>query len=207
MSKKKKKNKYFESYNLSGKKGKKGKGNKKDLKKSMKKTKTVHPTLTKKDGRVMRKELEKPLKVDKDFTKNRTRCNHADGTLSAQEYRSKYPGKAEAYTPMLQTMIDLYGEENIRICDRCYEVMVNRDQVSADDVKAAIATIYAGAGIAVANVRMKKDEVKAINKSKKLLDEFGVIIDDLEELEEKGSRNAGAGDAENLNDVGMTIDD
>ena len=204
MSKKKKnkKNKYFAE--LTGKK--KGKGNKKDLKRGMKKAKVVQPTLSKKDGKANRKELEKPLKIDKEFLKRRYKCNHADGTMTVEDYRTKYPGKADAYTPMLQTMIDVFGEENLAICGRCFEVMVNRDQVTTEDVKASIATLYAAAGIVVANVRMKDDEVKAINKSKEALDEVRPIIDWMDELAEKGSRNAGAGDAEDLNNVGMEID-
>ena len=207
MGKKHKKGKYFnDPLETSKKKGKKGKGNKKDMAKAMKKVKTVKETLTKKEIKFNHKELEKPFDVNKKFLNNRCKCSHAGDTMSVAEYRRDYPGKTEVYTPMLQTFIDLFGEEHLRICDSCFEVMVDRSEISVDAVKEALATLYGAAGVVVANVRMKKDEVKAINKARIGLDEFRSMLGFMEELEEKGSRNAGAGDVTSLNDVGMTID-
>ena len=196
---KKKKNYYAD---LVGKKH--GKKNKKDLNKAMKKAKTVQPTLTKKEAKANAKEIGKPLKIDKEFLKRRYSCNHAKDVISAEEYRTTYPGKADAYTPMLQTMIDTFGEENVAICDRCFEVVVNRDQISSDQVKEALAILYGACGVAVSNVRLKKDEVKSVNKLKDAIEEFTPVLKLLNKIEEKGSANA-SDDAVNLNDVGMEI--
>ena len=203
MSKKKKKNRYYAT--LDGKK--KGKGHKKSMDKALRKAKTVQPSLSKKESKAMRKEMEKPFVVDKDYLRLRYKCNHADGNLSVADYRAKYPGKADAYTPMLQSMVDLFGEENVRVCAHCFEAVVNRNMVSLEDVKTAITTLYAAAGVVVANVRMKKDEIKEVNKSKDSLAKLQPIVDFMTEFEEKGSSNPKASDNVDLNSVGMTIDD
>ena len=204
MSKKKnKKSKYFSEYTLSGKKGK---GNKKDLKKATKKLKTVQPTLSKKDGKAMKKFVTRPVKVEKEFLKQRGKCNHADGVMSVQEFLDMSP-TASAYTPMLNRLIDVFGEEHVHICARCFEAVVDRDEISTTSVNEALAVLYAACGVVTANVRMKDDEVKDVNKLKGLLEEFAPVVEFMGELEEKGSRNASATAADaDLNAAGMEID-
>lgn len=205
MGKKKKNKGYFkDDYEVKSKKSKKS--NRKELEKSLKKAKTVHPTLSKKDAKANRKILEKPLKVDEKFLDRRAKCNHADGTLSVADYRSQYPGKADAYTPMLETMVEVFGEEHVRVCARCFEVMVDRSEVNIDAVKEAYALLYAACGVVTANVRMKGDEVKKVAKVKATLDKFRPVINLLSELDDEQPAANGGSSIENLNDVGMEID-
>ena len=202
MSKKKKKNKDYYGYL----KGKKGKSNKKSMKKASRKFKTLQPTLSKKDGKANRKLICKPVKIDKDFLKSRAKCNHADGTLDIQEFKAMSP-TATAYTPMVETLIEVFGEEHVQICARCFEAMVDRDQVTTDTVTEALAVLYAACGIVVANVRMKNDEVKEINKLKETLADFQPVLEFMAELEKKGSRNASASDDSDLNsNAGVEVD-
>lgn len=202
-SKKKSKSKYFGNGYGYGP-VKKSKGNKKSLKKATRGMKTVKSTLSKKDSKANKRMFMKPVKVPKELLKNRAKCNHAGDTISIQKFESMN-ANASAYTPMLGLLREVFGDEHIQICKDCYEAVVSADQVDVKTAKEALAVLYAACGIVVANVRMKDDEVKAVNRLKGIVEDFGPVLEFLEELEEKGSRNASASDGSDLNSVGMEV--
>lgn len=189
MSKKKSKKRSYFAYEYGS--------NKKDRKKSKKskdsyyekpKFKRVKPTLDKKDAKESKKILLAPVDIPKDFTKNRNKCNHAGDTISVAEFKDMTPNYA-AYTPMLDTMIKVFGEDNIDICKSCYDVIVDPSCINIDKIKASIATLYAAANVLVSRKRMKNDEVKDVAEVKNDLRHWNDVIDDLTKLEESGALN------------------
>ena len=174
-----KKNKYFysKSDKKSKKKGKKVKGY------EAPKQKTVKPTLDKADAKKSKKILLAPVEIPKEFIKNRTKCNHAGNTISVAEFKAMTPTYA-AYTPMLDTIVELFGEENCSVCKSCFDVLVSKDQISVSDVLGSINTLYAAANMVVANKRMKDDEVKDIAKIKNDLEDWLKVADLLAEIKE-----------------------
>ena len=137
-----KKNKYFysKSDKKSKKKGKKVKGY------EAPKLKTVKPTLDKADAKKSKKILLAPVEIPKEFIKNRTKCNHAGNMISVAEFKAMTPTYA-AYTPMLDTIVELFGEENCSICKSCFDVLVGKDQISVSDVLGSINTLSAAANM------------------------------------------------------------
>lgn len=181
-----KKNKsYFKSSKKkSGKKSKKSDGWKKNGKYYDKpKLKSVRPTLDKKEVKKNKKTVLNPVEVPKDFRKNRLKCNHAGRIMSVSEYRNMTPTYA-AYTPALERMVQLYGEENCCICRDCYDVLVKRREVTKDAVNDALTTLYAACNVAVANKRLKDDEVKEIAKLKGIIDDFRPVLDIIDQVED-----------------------
>ena len=71
----------------------------------------------------------------------------------------------DVYTPHLSRAIELYGEDHVRICRRCYDVVVDYDVVNADDIRKALTAIYVAVNLVKANLRFDKNEVKHLTKS------------------------------------------
>lgn len=195
MSKKKnKKNswKYFDGGNDKKKSGKKGKKGKRSVYEKPK-FKTVKPTLSKKDAKTNKKVVLSPVEVPKEFRKNRLKCNHAARMITPEQYRAMTSTYA-AYTPALERVVEKFGEEHVHVCKDCYDVLVDRNLVTSEDVYDAMTLLYVACNVAVANKRMKDDEVKAISKLKEVLDDFRPVLDILEKIEEEGSEAATAVD-------------
>lgn len=183
MSKKKNKNSYYEfAY---GKKGKKKKNKNKSVYKEPE-LKSVKPSLDKKDAKESKKILLEPVNVPKEFMKNRSKCNHAADIISVAKFKSMTPTYA-AFTPMVDPMIEVFGEDNVAICKSCYDVLVDCSKISAADLQHAVAMLYAAANAVVSHKRMKGDEIKEISKVKESLGDWNSIITMYSELEEKGS--------------------
>lgn len=191
MSKKnKKKNKKKNSYYdyAFGKKAKKN-GGKKGGKKSAYKDpelKSVKPSLDKKDAKESKKILLEPVNVPKEFMKNRNRCNHAADIISVSEFKGMTPTYA-AFTPMVDPMVEAFGEDNVAVCKSCYDVLVDCSKISTADLQRAVAMLYAAANAVVSHKRLKADEIKEIAKVKEALGDWNPIIAMYEKLEDKGS--------------------
>lgn len=180
MSKKKKNKKYYEIFG--DKKTKKDKKSKKVKGYEKPRLKTVKPNLDKSDAKKNTKILLAPVEIPKEFIKNRNKCNHAGKTISVAEFKAMTPTYA-AYTPQLDAIVDLFGEENVKICKSCYDVLVTKNLVSVSDVLDSVSKLYAAANIVVANKRMKDDEVKDIAKIKNDLADWMKIAELLSEVD------------------------
>ncbi|WP_300944082.1 hypothetical protein [uncultured Duncaniella sp.] len=181
MSKKKKgkksKKSYYHEYQFGGKKDSKKSGKKKGSKKSYyaePKLKSVKPTLSKKDAKKNRKMLLAPVEIPEAFIKSRKSCNHVGDVLTVAEFKGMTPTYA-AFTPMLDTMVGVFGEENVAVCAQCYDVLVNASAIDEAAFDKAIATLYAAANMAVSYNRMKPDEIKEIAKIRMNLTGWGKI--------------------------------
>lgn len=212
MAKKKKNKKKDFKYFNSGKSSKKNKGGKKRSGKSAysrPKMKSVKPTLSKKEAKANKKVVIAPVDIPKDFRKNRLKCNHAADTISVESYKALTPNYA-AYTPALERVVQQFGPEHVCICKDCFDVLVDRDCVGADDVYEALTTLYVACNVAVSNRRLKDDEVKAIAKLKDVLNDFGPVMEILMKLEaEEGrntSTNGGSSEESGLNDNSVFVD-
>lgn len=169
MAKKKKgkKKSYYYDYQFGSKGGKKkGSGKGKKSKKSYyaePKLKSVKPTLTKKDAKKNRKMLLAPVEIPEAFLKSRKSCNHVGDVISVSKFKEMTPTYA-AFTPMLDAMVNVFGEENVAVCAQCYDVLVNASALTEEDFDRAIAVLYACANTAVSYNRMKSDEIKDVAK-------------------------------------------
>lgn len=197
MSKKKKHSSHF--YDFNGKSGKKGKKSKNKDSGYYKEPefKEVKPTLDKKDAKKNKKMLLAPVEIPKEFIKSRVKCNHADGLMTVKEFKAMTPTYA-AFTPMLDTMTAVFGADDLRICKRCYDVIVKPELFDSSDVRHAIAVLYATANVVVSHKRMKDDEVKSINKVKMDLNDWSTIANRYRELEESGALATQETDAASL---------
>lgn len=210
MSKKSKKykkmqKKYYQ-YGIGGsgsKKSKKSKGSKTVHYKDPK-LKNMKSTLSKAEVKANRHTIEKPVKVPKDFMERRQKCNHAAGLLTVQEFKSMTTGWA-AYTPAVDRMVAKYGEDNVRICRDCFDVLVSRDMVTTKDVEEALTTLYAACNVAVANRRMKKSEVKKIAELKEVIEDYQPVVKVLSRIAADEAEAATSGSNVNQNrNVNMT---
>lgn len=193
-----KKNKgFYTDYYVGGGK-KKGKKNKK--KGDNFRTHGIKPTLSGKEGKKNARMIRNPVDVPKEFSKSRNRCNHADGIISVDEFRSMSMA-AMAYTPMLETIMNVYGPEHVHICSRCYDVLVDKTEISAAGAMEALAVLYASVNTAVANVRLKDDEIKELNKLKDVVVNFQPVVEILARIEAEQTKQAArpGGDPTNLN--------
>ena len=178
MSKKKKAYKYFSGYDWGyGATAKKDKKKDKKDKKSYYPdpvTKTMKATLSGKAAKESRDIVQSPVKIPKKFTKNQAKCNHYAEPLTVAEYKELTPNWA-SYTPMLESMVNTFGESHVHVCRKCFDVVVDRDCVNAEAVDKALTTLYAAVGVAVANKKMKKDEVREVNRLKLKLRDFTIV--------------------------------
>ena len=158
------------------------------------KMKNVKPTLTKKEAKANKKTVLAPVDVPKEFRKNRLKCNHAADTISVESYKNLTANYA-AYTPALERVVAQFGLEHTCICKDCYDVLVDRDCVSPEDVFSALT-----------NRRLKPDEVKAIAKLKEVLNDFSPVMDILMKVAaEEGSMDSSSTGSD-LNDNSAFID-
>lgn len=194
MSKKKGKGKskgfkFYGDYYTGYDKKSKGKKGKKSPYKAPK-LKDVKPTLSGKDGKRNRKLVQKPVEVPKELLKSRVRCNHADGIMSVADFKAMSP-QAVAYTKVLDQMVAQFGE-HVHICRRCLDGVVDSTEITADGLMRALVYAYAACNTAVSGLKMKEDEVKSINKLKKIIDDFAPVLEILRKMEE--ARENGDGD-------------
>lgn len=171
MSKKKHKSKYFD-YDSKKKGKKKGKKNKSYYKTP--KCKRNKGSLSKKEMKENRKIAMAPYKIPEELLDNRMKCNHADGTLSVAEFLDM---PNPAISPMLEAAVTIFGEEHVRVCAACYDVLVDPDCITVDHVKTAVTTLYAAANMVLSKKRMSKGDIKAIAKDKERLKHFGKIVE------------------------------
>lgn len=202
----KKKNHYY--FDNPRKKGKKDKKDKKSAYKEPK-LKSVKPSLDNKDIKAGRKILRTPVEVPKQFRKNREHCNHAGKLMTVEKYKQLTPNYA-AYTPALDLMCRVFGEENLRICGSCYDVLVSSDSVESDDINSAVATLYGAANAALTGQRLKEKEIEEIAKARDgLMENWLFIREIVEKIAEARAASESSGyrtDAANLNRVeGPTV--
>ena len=192
MSKKNKKNRSYFAYEYGS--NKKDRKKKKDKESYYEKPrfKRVKPTLDKKEAKESKKILLAPVDIPKDFTKNRNRCNHAGDVITVATFKSMTPNYA-AYTPMLETLVKVFGEDNVDVCKSCYDAVVDPACLSIVKIKEAIAILYASANVLVSRKRMKNDEVKNVAEIKNELRRWNDVIDDLMKLEESGALTPASG--------------
>lgn len=207
MSKKKKKNKKLKYFGSEKKQKKNSKGKKRSGKSAYgkPKMKSVKPTLSKKEAKENKKIVMAPVDVPKEFRKNRLKCNHAADTITVDRYKALTPSWA-AYTPALERMVEQFGPEHVCVCKDCYDILVDRDCVSAEDVYTALTTLYAACNIAVSNRRLKDDEVKAIAKLKEVLNDFAPVLDILGKIAEEEGRMDTSSTGADLNDNSAFVD-
>lgn len=191
MSKKRKGKKksyyYFEEENK--KFSKKNKGKTLRAKESKPKYKKIKLSITDKEINVSRKIIHAPVEVPKSFIKVRQRCNHIlkgeDAYLTVERYKATAPAYG-AYTPMLDTMVDTFGEENVHVCPYCFEVLLNPDVIDIDTCNNAVAVMYAMAvDLVNSKSKKKKDEIEEINKLKDRLLVWKNLIGKYEKVMEK----------------------
>ena len=186
--KNKKKSYYFKEYVTAKSDGKKKSADKSDSKKK----KAIKLSVSKKERAVAKKIIRTPVQVPKEFTKIRQRCNHAypaDEFMSVAQYKATVPAYA-AYTPMLDTMLKVYREEELRICPCCYDVMVNGDSIDMDSVETAVAVLYGLSNQMAYHKRAKEvDEVKELAKMRDGLPVWiSVAIDEGKRQQKKAER-------------------
>lgn len=185
MSKKKKNKKKAKSYYDYAFAGKSKKEEKKSKKKDSyykdPKLKTVKASLDKKEAKANKKILRTPIDIPKEFIKNRMKCNHVAEPITVEEYKKMTPNYA-AFTPMLDTMVEVFGEDNVAICSSCYDVLVDASQIKPADLKKAQAVLYAAANSTVSYKRMKSDEIKSIAKLRVDLADWDKVMDRFEEV-------------------------
>ena len=191
MSKKKKKYKYFDNK----KKDKKSKG-KKGRRSAYKapKTRDIKETLSKKEAKANKKVVVSPVDVPKDFKKNRQRCNHAGASISVAAYQEMTPAYA-AYTPALDRVREMYGDENVSVCKSCFDVVVKQGCIDPDHVYDCLTYLYAAINVALANQKLKGDEIKDIAKLKDIIFDFAPVLDILNKLQpaEAGDQSPSGG--------------
>lgn len=196
----KKKNKKIKSY-YDYQFGKKEKKAKKERKSAYDEPtmKTVKPSIKKKDAKAQLKDLQKPIKVSKAFKERRNTCNHAGKLISVQDFKNLTPTWA-AYTPMLDQMVETFGEENVMVCQYCFDVVVRPSCTTFAEVKKAIAVLYAASNTAVSSKRLKDKEIERFNKIKDNLGDWNFVVDAIGKLEKKGaiSESTDADDASSM---------
>ena len=188
------------------KKEKKSKKNKKNSS-QYPNLKLVHPNLDKKDRKEASKVITKPVDVPKSFQALRSKCNHAGDVITPEEFRQMTPCYA-VYTPMLDIFCEVFGEENVCVCESCYDAKVNYALITPEKINEAIAMLYAAANKAVSMSRMKDGEVKDIGKLKSDLSdwaEVAAIVDKIDTaMNAAGANTDEPRKAMNPNDIGNT---
>lgn len=191
MSKKRKsKKKSYFSYEVDDKKfSKKNKSKTLRAKENNAKHKKIKLSITDKEINANRKIIHAPVEVPKDFIKVRQRCNHIlkgeDAYMTVEKYKATTPAYG-AYTPMLDTMVDTFGEENVHVCPYCFEVLLNPDVIDIDTCNNAVAVMYAmAADLVNSKSKKKKDEIEEINKLKDRLAVWKNLIGKYEKVLEK----------------------
>lgn len=188
MSKKKKSKKLaYNAYQFGGSKKESKKGGKKAKNKRnpypVPKMKTVKPTLDKKDAKKNRRTILAPIDIPEEFIKRRKKCNHVGEVMTPAEYKAMTPTYA-AYTPMLDAMVAAFGEDNVAVCPRCFDVLVDASKITEADFDRALAVLYAAANCAVSYNRMKVDEIRDMAKLRMGLSSWNTVRDRFIEAKE-----------------------
>jgi len=158
MSKKKKKKSRFDYYYDFDKKSKKGKKGKKGKKK-------VGSTLSKNDLKRGLKEIKKTAVLPK-LEENKHKCNHAKSNkwFTPEAFRTYLAdnfgkmGTAVILEP-IETAVALFGEDNVRVCNFCYEPMVDDSAIDNIDIDETLTVLRAMKNLAVLKEKGKKVEL------------------------------------------------
>lgn len=148
--------------------------------------KQIKPSVTKKEAKEAKKIILEPVEVPKDFKKNRSRCNHAGTLITAAEFKDMTPTYA-AFTPMLDAAVESYGEDNIRVCKSCYDVLVDPSKVSADGMRDSMLLMYLSINAIISRKRMRKEEIKELTKLRDSLSDWDHAVAVLRKLEDSGA--------------------
>ncbi len=208
MSKKKKGKKlaYAEyQFGAGGKKAAKKSGKKSKGKRNAyaaPKLKSVKPTLDKKDAKKNRRMILAPIDIPEEFIKRRKRCNHVGDVMTPAEFKAMTPTYA-AFTPMLDTMVDVFGEDNVAVCPRCFDVLVDASKITEGEFDHALAVLYAAANCAVSYNRMKVDEIRDLAKLRMGLAAWNPVRDRLLEAKETITVADTTGGAGELSDTDL----
>ena len=150
------------------------------------KLKTLSSSLDKKERKECYSILNIPIEVPKKFTKIRNKCNHVNRVITVAEYKAITPFYA-VFTPMLDAMVAKYGEENIRVCSSCFDVLVSPNLVKGEDLRNAVSSLYSAANTLMITTRVKKGEIRDLNELKSSLSDWNEVIAQISELERNGN--------------------
>ena len=143
-------------------------------KKSEEKQLRVRGSLDKKEIKENYKIIGAPIEIPDKFVKNRHKCNHSYGTITPAEFRKMTPAYG-AFSPYLDTLCAQYGEENVLVCAACFDALVMQRAIKVSGQE-AINILYATANNYLSAVKLKKDEVKDVNKLKDGLSDWARVI-------------------------------
>lgn len=150
------------------------------------KLKTLSSSLDKKERKECYSILNIPIEVPKKFTKIRNKCNHVNRVITVAEYKAITPFYA-VFTPMLDAMVAKYGEENIRVCSSCFDVLVSPNLVKGEDLRNAVSSLYSAANTLMITTRVKKGEIRDLNELKSSLSDWNEVIAQISDLERNGN--------------------
>ncbi len=156
------------------------------------KFKSIKPTLGKDEAKDNKKIVCATPDIPAKFTKRRNKCNHSCKYISVAEFKKMSPNYA-AYTPMLDSLISEFGENSVKICKTCYDVVVDPSAIINEEragvISSAVASLYAIANAVISNKRMKPDEIKEFNALKDTLQKWDGVIDEFLKLVDEGRFN------------------
>lgn len=178
MSKKKKK----VAYKYYGDSKKRKKDDRKRRKIRGPKIETVGMSLDKSEIKAARKIICTPVKVSKNFTEIREKCNHAGKLLTVAEYKDM-TAVYNVYTPILDWAVAKFGEENVHVCKGCYDAVINPELIKAVDVQDAMMLLYAAVNKAICMKKMKKKEIKELAELKDKLNDFNEVVEIIEKID------------------------
>ena len=170
------------------------------------KLKTLSSSLDKKERKECYSILNIPIEVPKKFTKIRNKCNHVNRVITVAEYKAITPFYA-VFTPMLDAMVAKYGEENIRVCSSCFDVLVSPNLVKGEDLRNAVSSLYSAANTLMITTRVKKGEIRDLNELKSSLSDWNEVIAQISELERNGNLKMTFGQEGNEDTSGPSMDD
>lgn len=141
-------------------------------KKSMRRSQS---TLSDKEIRTNRELMAIPASVPEKLAANRAKCNHSGKRLTLKEYsENRY---STFMIPHLDAMRAFFGEDNLRVCADCGELIVSASKISTQDVYASLMTVYAAANMVLANSGVADPKMlKLTNNIKGLVDDCGVKL-------------------------------
>ena len=178
MSKKKKK----VAYKYYGDSKKRKKDDRKRRKNRGPKIETVGMSLDKSEIKAARKIICTPVKVSKNFTEIREKCNHAGKLLTVAEYKDM-TAVYNVYTPILDWAVAKFGEENVHVCRGCYDAVINPELIKSSDVQDAMMMLYAAVNKALTMKKMKKKEIKDLAELKDKLNDFNEVAEIIEKID------------------------
>lgn len=190
-------------YTSNYKNSKKKKKDKKDKSRKLN-LKTVHMSLDKKDIKAAYKIVTAPVDVPKKFVSIRDDCNHAGDIMTVETYKSMVPNYS-VYTPMLDPVIERFGEDSVAICSGCFDVLVNYDAITSDDIKAAMTVLYVSANKVLSMRRLKKNDQEDLVKLKNRLSDWVEVMAAMDQIDAAAPKSENKSQSQvNLNDVGNT---